>query len=129
MPVAVNATVGGEADHGLLARAGQADISQTALFFQGGRTAFIQRPLVREQPFFPTRQKDRVEFKSLGPVQGHQGHFFFRRRFFVLHDQRDMFQKPLKIFKVLQGAQKFLQVFQASRGFRGLAHFPHGRVT
>ena len=67
LPLAVDSPVGGEADEGVAARPGQADIGQAAFFLQPGGAAVVQRPRVREQPFLPTGQEHGVELRALAP--------------------------------------------------------------
>ena len=53
-----------------LARARDGDVHQPALLFQP--LVFVQRVLVREQPFFQPADEDDVELQALGRMHGHQ---------------------------------------------------------
>ena len=63
------------ADHQLAHGAGDADIGQTAFFFEAA--GFFQAHLVREQAFFHADQEHQRELQPLGAVQGHQLHAVF----------------------------------------------------
>src|SRR5258705_309203 len=71
-PLAVDTAVGGERHVGATPGPGQPDIGEPALLLERRKTVLLHRPLVREQSLLPARQENRVEFETLGAVQGHQ---------------------------------------------------------
>lgn len=93
LPQPVNAPVRDEPDMAELLGAGDADISQTTFFLQTGATAFVQRPLVGKQAFFPTGQEDGVEFQTLGGMQRHDGDGIQLGILFRIHNQGDVTYK------------------------------------
>ena len=58
-----------------VARARDADIAQSALFFEFDLVA--HRPEVREDAFLQPGQEDHRELQAFGVVQRHQGHGVF----------------------------------------------------
>ena len=66
------------ADRQVIFRAGDADVGQTPLLFDGRGGIVVDRALMRQQTLFPPDQIDAGEFESLRAVEGHQsdGRFF-----------------------------------------------------
>src|SRR6266498_2129330 len=60
----------------LLARAGHADVAETALLFEV--FVRVERLRVRQDPLFHPRQEDDAELEPLRRVQRHQRDAFFR---------------------------------------------------
>ena len=58
-------------------------------------------------------------------MQGHQRDFALLVFSIAIHNQRNMFQKPLQRIKILHGVDKFGQIFQPPRGIRGFIQLPH----
>ena len=73
--------------------AGHGYVCQPPFFFQSAAAAFVQRPLVRKQAFFPAGQEYGVKFQPLGRVQGDQHYLVGINVVVVVHYQTDMFHK------------------------------------
>ena len=62
-------------------------------------------------------------------MQGHDADLFAVFAPVIIHDQADMLQKALKIFKAFQRLHQFLEVFQTARRFGGFVILPHRGVA
>ena len=62
-------------------------------------------------------------------MQGHDRNLLLGVFAFIVHDQADVFQKPLKIVKTFKGFHQFLEVFKTAGRFGGFVVLPHGRVA
>jgi hypothetical protein len=87
-------------------------MGEAAFFFEPRAALLIERALAWKQAFLPAGQEYVVEFESLGN-EGHQRDGVSVHCAFAVHDQRDMFEKSLKIFE-LHGAYKLFQVVETS---------------
>ncbi len=58
-------------------------------------------------------------------MQRHYADFLVRIGLVIVHDQADMLQKSLQIFKLLQRFNKLLEVFQPPWRFGRLVVLPH----
>ena len=112
LPLTIDPAVRGKRNRANLLRPGNADIGQSPLFFETLHPAFIHRPLGRKQPIFPSGQEYCRKLQPFGGMQCHDRHFLFRVLAFIVHDQADMFEETLKVFKILQGFHQFLEVLQ-----------------
>ncbi len=119
-PAAIDLAVGGEADPGLFAGAGDADIGQPALFLEPLFALLVDAALGGEHAFLPAGQEDQGEFQALGPVQGHDLHRVLTGAPVQVHDQRHVLQIGLQVVEGGHGLDQFLQVLQAGLAGGGL---------
>ena len=121
----MNAAVGGKIQFGALAGAGDADMGEAAFFLEPGAALFVERALMRKQPFLPAGQEHGVEFQALGGMQRHHRHRVFVAAAVAVHHQRDMFEETLQVLEILHRADQFFQVFQPARGVGRTVLLPH----
>ncbi len=120
--------------------AGDADISQTALFLQ--TAAFIQRHLAGKHAFFHPDDKHLWKLQPLGRVQGHQLHrILIRIRLPLARFQRSMGKKGLQRHQILifflitelaRCRHQLLQVFHPGLSFLAfllLVHAPQAGIA
>ena len=62
-------------------------------------------------------------------MQGHDADLCIGIRLLVIHDQADMFEKALKVFKRFQCLDQLFQVFQPPRRLGRLVVLPHRRIA
>ena len=109
--------------------AGDAHIGQAPLFLQTLEATFVHRALRGKETIFPTRQKHHREFKALGRMQRHDRNLCPIRLLFIVHNQTDMLQKPLQVFKSFQRLDQLFEVFQAPRRLWRFVILPMGGVA
>ena len=125
LPLPVYPPVGREADGAKLFGAGDPDIGQPPLFLEALQPRFVHRALRGEQAILPSRQKHDGVFQPLGAMQRHDRDLGLCRVAVIIHDQRDMFEKPLQIVEFFQRLDQFLQILQPPRRLGRLVVQPH----
>ena len=102
---------------------------QPAFLLQAGAPLIIQCALVREQPFLPARQKDRLELQPLGGMQRHDRHRLAAFALLRVHHQRNVLEEAREVLELVHGADKLFQVLQAAGGVCVAVLLPHVRIA
>ena len=129
MPLPIHAAIPRKGNRTKLFGARDPDIGQPPFFLEPLEAALIHAALGREQSILPSRQEHRRKLEPLGRMKRHDRDLFLGLVAFIVHDETDMFEKPLQVLEALQRLDQFLEVLEPSRRLGRFVVLPHGRVA